>query len=320
MKLQNDNITTPVYLKTEKHMEWPKDKLFYILSSEGLFLCRNHEWFKSCAPAKRGPGELESQKSFAELSYPQIPRAITEKAVGFFRRIEKDHGWEAALILVWNRITNEMELVCPDQKASGGSVKYDIKALKLPQHKAIIGDIHSHPTFSPTPSYTDTDDEKARPGLHIIVGYVEGKFHEIEFHIEIVIDGERFKVKPYEIMEPYESSDPDSVPKEWLDKCKPLYKEWSGSDHHGYSSYGGSTTGSGYQYQTTRGPDKADKEVITKILSAFAKRSICPTNYEVRQALFIGTKMAGYTWCEQKAEKFIKAWEKNKAHEEISSE
>ena len=193
-------------------------------------------------------------------------------------------------------------------------MKYDIP--KLPQHLALIGDIHSHPAFSPTPSYTDKDDEVNRPGLHIIAGYVDGKFHPIEFHCVAVLDGERFVIEDHSvIMEPYVSSDTADVPDEWMDKVKPDFEPWSGGSSH-YGEYGGST--GGYQYQTTRGPGKHDKEIISKILSTFAKRDICPTNYEVRQALFTATKIAGYTWCEQKAEKFIKNWERK--HEEVNAE
>src|SRR5881394_2125121 len=197
------NITTPVYLKTEKSMEWPKDKMFYILSRDGLFLCRNHEWFRSCVPAKPGPGELESQEKFASVNYPTIPRALIEKAVGFFRRIEKDHGWEAALIIVWNRHNQELELICPEQKNGFGSVSYDIP--KLPQHLALIGDIHSHPDFSPTPSTIDEGDELQRPGLHIIAGYITGKWEkQLQFYCAAVVDGERFEIVNHaSVMEPY---------------------------------------------------------------------------------------------------------------------
>lgn len=301
-----------VYYKTDKDMEWPKDKMFYIVSSDGLFIGRNTEWCKSCAPAKRGPGELESQTSFAHLAYPMLKKALIEKAVGFFRRIEKDHHWEAALILAYNRNTQEVELVCPDQKNSSGSVKYEIPRL-LP-HMSVIGDIHSHPGFSPTPSTTDEGDELKRPGLHIVAGYMTYK--PVEFYCVAVVDGERFVIQDHEdVMEPYEDSDPDSVPQEWLDKVKPLYtSSWSGSNYGGYEGYEGGGSG----YHTNNKPDKRDKEIIKRILGDFSRSKYKPAEKEVSSELFRSTRVAGMLWCENRAAQFVKEWDKR--HEEKTTE
>ena len=302
----------PVYVKTDKNMEWPKDKLFYILSSDGLFLCRNSEWGKSCSPAKHGPGELESQKPFATFSLPIIPKALIEQAVGFFRRIEKDHHWEAALLLVYNRQTKQVELVCPAQENSGASVNYEIPT--LPQHLALIGDIHSHPGFSPTPSITDEEDETKRPGLHIVAGYMTWK--NVEFYCVHVVDGQRFVIKDHDtVMEPYEDSDPDAVPQEWLDKVKA--KKWQGGNYYGGYSGGEEGSYSG-GYHSNNKPDKRDKEIIAKIEEDFLKQKHKPTWAEVKQELFRSTKVAGLLWCEARATDFLKEWDKE--HEEKSTQ
>jgi len=47
---------TPIYLKLDDAADWPPDRAFYLLSREGLFLCRNHEFFSSCVRADRWPG------------------------------------------------------------------------------------------------------------------------------------------------------------------------------------------------------------------------------------------------------------------------
>ena len=311
MKLQDENISTPVYLKTDKGMPWPKDKLFYILSSDGLFLCRNHEWFRSCAPAKHGPCELEAQEAFAHINYPQVPKLLVEKALSFFRLIFEDKHWESALIIVWNRNTNKMELVCPDQKASSASVKYEIP--KLPQHLALIGDIHSHCDFSPEPSLTDKDDEYARPGLHIIAGYIHRK--KPEFKCVAVVDGCRFIIGNHaEVLDEPEVIDKKSVPKEWVDKVVPLYKNygWDNSD----SMYGGSYGGS-YDDYKQRGPDGEDEKVIKKVLAEYMEKHERPEAYNVRQKLFTATKIASYTWCEKRADEFLIEWDK--AHEATQS-
>ena len=305
------NISTPVYLKTDKHMEWPKDKLFYILSSDGLFLCRNHEWVQSAVPAKRGPGELEPQEEFASVNYPKIPKFLMEKAVGFFRRIEKDKHWESALILVYDRQKGQVDLVCPEQKASDVSVQYDIP--KLPQHLALIGDIHSHCNFSPEASYTDENDETNRPGLHIVAGYID---KDPKFYCVAVVDGERFVIKNHNtVFEGYQSSEPDSAPKEWLDKVKPLY-----TSNYQYGEYGGSYMGgSGYSnYHSNSEPNEKDKCIIENILRKFRKYYRRPTQHEVQQELFRSTTVTGYVWCEDRARLFIEEWDKN--HEKAGAQ
>ena len=139
MQLINSDLSTPVYLKTSDTDPWPSDKMFYLLTSNGLFLCRNHPWFRSCSPAPegKGPSDLCEQKAEITLAYPVLPRALVEKAVGFFRSVYDDKHWESALILAFNRHTQEIELICPDQTASFGSVNYEIPT--LPPHMAIVG-------------------------------------------------------------------------------------------------------------------------------------------------------------------------------------
>jgi len=294
-------------------MEWPKDKLFYILSSDGLFLCRNHEWFQSAVPAKRGPGELEPQEEFASVNYPKIPKFLMEKAVGFFRRIEKDKHWESALILVYDRQKGQVDLVCPEQKASGVSVHYDIP--KLPQHLALIGDIHSHCDFSPEASYTDEKDETNRPGLHIVAGYID---KDPKFYCVAVVDGERFVIKNHNtVFEGYQSSEPDAAPKEWLDKVKPLYtSNYTSNYQYGGSYMGGSGYGGGYQSNAE--PNQKDCDIIGKILRKFRKYDRRPTQHEVQQELFRSTTVTGYVWCEDRARLFIEEWDKN--HEKAGAQ
>lgn len=296
MKLENDNITTPVYLKTEVNMEWPKDPMFYILSSDGLYLCRNHKWFTTCALSKHGPGELEPQKPFCKLKYPIIPRAIIEKAVGFFRHIEFEKHWESALILAWNITTQAYELVCPDQKASGASVKYDIPA--LPPHLMVVGDIHSHCNFSPHPSMTDEGDEENRPGLHIIAGYIDRE--QPEFAVVAVVDGQRFTVTEHkDVMEPHIDSDPDDAPEEWVKKVKPSYTSTGGW---------GSDYNDGYWSKEPIEPEAADMKIINAELARFMAYEHRPSWQTVSNVIFRETKRATIRWCEKRAKEFVKEW------------
>ena len=88
MKCSPDSLFTPLYLKVDDEMKWPEnEKVFHLLSRDGLFICRNNDFYRSCAPARNWPGELASQKPFIELKFPRIPRVLIERIVGFFSEI-----------------------------------------------------------------------------------------------------------------------------------------------------------------------------------------------------------------------------------------
>ena len=297
-----DPMGTPIYLKTGEMKDWPMHKVFYLLTRDGLFLCRNHEWFKSCVLAKRGPGELAEHQESLRHSYPSIPRVLLEKAVGFFSRVHEQNQCESALILAWNRLTNQMELYCPEQEVSLGSVHY--KVPNLPHHMALIGDLHSHGSMSPEPSLTDKEDEMGRAGLHIVVGGIQNE--PPQFYCAIVADGQRSTAKIEDLIEDYQARDAGSVPQEWLDKVtqKKWVSEWS------------SGLGGGQPYLRDKGIDKIDRDIAKRILSKFAKESFCPVAEDIRKELFSSTKLMTYLECEHKAAEFVKKWPKMKGHHE----
>src|SRR5436853_153598 len=112
---------TPIYLKTRDDMPWPEDEVFYVLSGDGLFLCRNHPFFRSSVPARRWPGELAGHAPALALRYPKLPRRLLEMTVGFFARIGRLHNAEAAVLLAWDRAANRPRLLVPDQTATVGT-------------------------------------------------------------------------------------------------------------------------------------------------------------------------------------------------------
>lgn len=301
--MQDKQFSIPIHLKDDPNMPWPEDKLFYLLSRNGLFLCRNHRWFESCTQAKNGPGELAEQKEFVRVNYPLIPRALIERAVGFFHLIEKAHHWESAVILAWNQNTQSMELVVPEQKANSAAVKYEIPA--LPPHLLLIGDIHSHRDFSPHSSMTDEDDELRRPGLHIVAGYIDKE--PPQFYAVVVVDGVRFEIKdPKSLFEDYYKRDSESVPQEWLDKVKE--KKWAYAGSGYYGNYSGSYYG---DY-----PHESDKKVAKKVLAEFLEQADKPSLAEVSAELFRRTRKLKYVECDKKAERFLENWDKAKAAHE----
>ncbi len=226
MRFPEENLVTPIYVKTRSDMEWSQEKVFYVLASSGLFLCRNHPFFRSCVPARGWPSELASQRTFLKLQVPKLPRPLLEVAVGFFDRIGEETGAEAALLLIWDEASKKVRLMAPRQRCTvyrgyrGGvfpvGVHYDLPS-QLPEGWVVFGDIHSHVDGAAFSSSTDRQDEKYRPGLHIVVGRIGEEPPEI--HAEAIVDGVRFKVDRDMVLEGY-SRRREQVSRNWFDQVE----------------------------------------------------------------------------------------------------
>ncbi len=258
MPSASDNLLTPIHLKIGDDFEWPKtERTFYLLTRDGLFLCRNHPFFRSSVRVDHWPTELKGHSPSLRLRYPKLPRRMMERVVGFFSIIGHHHGSEAAVLLAWNQSTESVEIIVPEQlgivcPASTGDgsfgnaypIKLYYEIPPLPSHLLLIGDIHSHVDAAAYASGTDKADEEFRPGLHIVVGRIQ---HEPpEFHCEVTVDGTRFRVHDLDmVLTGYEQRREDEVPKEWLEKV--TVKPWSASK--GYQTWrppcGLSTQGDG---------------------------------------------------------------------------
>ena len=84
IKISPPQLETPVYLKMDEDAPWPEDSVFYLMTGDGVFLCRNHEFFASSVPASQPPAELATHQPFLKHRFPKIPRRLFEQAVGFF--------------------------------------------------------------------------------------------------------------------------------------------------------------------------------------------------------------------------------------------
>ena len=216
----------PIVNKLEgQTMPWlENESMFYMLTSDGLMICRNHQYFTSCAPARNcGPSDLGEQKPFCKMNYPRVPRVLLEQVAAFFQRMDDDWFGEAAVILLHNPQTDEMKLLIPDQECSMGSVHYTIPNNIEPGWR-MIGDIHSHVRMSAFASGVDVHDEVSRPGLHIVIGEIDKE--PPDFHAEVVVDGMRFKANIEDVIEDYVAR--TSFPEEWMQKVKKKKWEWQG--------------------------------------------------------------------------------------------
>ena len=237
MNPSESKLLTPILLKATDDMPWPENEsVFHLVTSSGLFLCRNHPFFTSSVPVDRWPPELAAHAPFMHLRYPRLPQRVFERIVGFFAMIGENFGAEAAVLLAWDPTRGAIEVIVPEQRSlvssswSGRcyplSVEYDMPP--LPEGWMWIGDIHSHVDEPAHASTMDEKDEHHRPGLHIVVGRL---FSEVEFHIVVTVDGMRFRVKRLEtVVEGYERRRVDEVPLEWIQKVE--VRHWT--SQHGY--------------------------------------------------------------------------------------
>jgi hypothetical protein len=236
-------LIPPVYMKTDLEEFWPEDRIFYILGSNGLFLCRNQEFFMSCIPANNWPSALAQQETFVKISYPKLPRRLLELAVGFFDVIYKIYRAEATVLLLWDRTKERYRLIVPKQRSTVFeswkgevfplNVKYTVP-IDLSDNVYVIGDVHCHCEAGAYSSITDQSDESYRAGLHIVVGRINKE--PPEFHIESVVDGERFKIMPECILEGYNRRR-RGIPQEWVIKVE--IEKRHGNQGYTYHSHSG---------------------------------------------------------------------------------
>ena len=229
----DQSLLTPIYLKTRPDMAWPTDvPVFYLLTGDGLFLCRNHPFFTSSVSAPAWPRELADHRDFLEPRFPKIPRHYVELIVGFFDIVGRRHNAEAAVLLAWDERYQRVRLIVPVQRATVGhswygndypiDVHYQLPV--LPPGLTLIGDFHSHVDGPAYASMTDCDDERHFAGLHVVVGRLLSR-EPPDFHIEAIVDGARFPISdPETVSEGYQQRR-SRVPASWLEKVK--VEQWS---------------------------------------------------------------------------------------------
>ncbi len=218
---------TPVLVKRSPDAAWPRDEgMFYVLARDGLFVCRNHPFFRSSAPARRWPAELARQETFLEAGYPRLPRSCFERVVGFFSAVAEKHTAEASVLLVWDEARGRAGVLVPEQESetvqgrSGPAYATGLRYFpptNLGPELIVYGDVHSHVDYGARPSGTDIFDEDYRAGLHVIVGRITREPPEV--HVEAVVDGERFALEATDVLVGYRKRRKD-FPASWMKKVR----------------------------------------------------------------------------------------------------
>ena len=221
------HLFTPILVKDQPDFTPPADQsAYYLVTSNGLFLCRRHELFSSCVAARQWPRELAPQKEQVELHLPPLPRPLVERIVGFFARIRELHGSEAAVLLYWDLKKKCYEVVVPPQTAilergwkghlhpTGVRYETPVHASHASPDLVLAGDVHSHVDSAAYASHTDVDDEEFRTGLHIVVGRLQKEPPDV--YAAMVVDGRRFDVHPDLVFAGYTARDL-AIPGGWID-------------------------------------------------------------------------------------------------------
>ncbi len=229
-----------VYLKEHPDMPRPGDSEFYWMTGSGLYICRNHRFFQTDAPATRMPKALAQHAPACRIRFPRLPAAVLEYAVGFVSRIYRLHGSESIVLFLWDTQARRYRLLVPPQQptvseSAGGyrsalDVAYSVPGV-LPEHCLLAGDLHGHADLSAHPSQTDRSDETYRDGMHIIVGRIEDE--PPQFHAELSVDGYRFPLDANELTAAYRQRR-TAIPQTWLDQVDVIVKrpQWT----QGYST------------------------------------------------------------------------------------
>jgi hypothetical protein len=216
----------PLYLKTDPGMPRPQDPEYYLMAKEGMYFCRNHQFFESDVRTDRTPAWLQPHRPQCRLGFPRLGKAALEYMVGFFGNIYDRHGSESIVFLLWSQDTQRYRFLVPEQEAtvwigptgnrSAQDVRYELPRVIPPRH-LLIGDFHCHGDHAAYTSWTDRRDEHYRDGLHGIVGNVEKE--PPDFHLEFAVDGERFQVDAEEFFRGYDRRR-RIIPREWIDRVR----------------------------------------------------------------------------------------------------
>lgn len=181
-------MTFKMYYKTEDFEE-PEDKIYYLLASNGIFLCKTTPFFKSVTEVKEMPG-LEKAKNRLVMTLPsRISNQLLGKILAFFRWAYETHKSEAIVLLYWSDGSKEYVAIPPEQDVSPAALAYKLPA--TPKGMTRVGTIHSHAGFSAFHSCTDIKDEENEDGLHITIGNVDTA---PTYSAAFVADGIRFPI------------------------------------------------------------------------------------------------------------------------------
>jgi len=229
------------------------DQMRYVLSRDGLFLERSTALFRTCARVEQPPADLDEHRAGCLLFCGKLPAVLVRTMLGFFRAAYRMHEGEAALVLLYHPQQRRFRWHCPSQTVEAyrsygrliahDSIEYELP-LEVPGDYVILGDAHSHGELTAFPSGVDKRDEAYKDGLHIIVGRID-RPGRIDYHVDFVMDGQRFTMEPADVLEDLECEPFERAPRSWLKRIHiKEYTPWFRSYYstsYGTNEYGSSS-------------------------------------------------------------------------------
>jgi hypothetical protein len=176
----------------------------FVMADNGVFVERRSPMFTTSVRVSSNHLELAEHDEYCVLRCGRIPRTMHRAMLSFFIRAHGVHRGEAALILLYHPVRGSFRWCCPEQVidiyetltgwAVGDTIAYS-NPLTLPEGYLLFGDAHLH-VGAAVPSQMDLRDDG--DGLHIIVGNIATT---PTYHVDFVMDGRRFAIKPEAIFD-----------------------------------------------------------------------------------------------------------------------
>ncbi|MBI4118990.1 MAG: Mov34/MPN/PAD-1 family protein [Parcubacteria group bacterium] len=198
-------LPIPIYI-LKKGEVVPRETC-YVVTRDGVFLHKLNGLVESLIRVE-GICFLESVEPKAILHLPKIPAVTMARALVFFRQIHKKMDSEANLMVHYRPDRKKYRLACPLQEVSMASVDYGAEE-RLEGYQ-LVGTVHSHNRMSAFHSGTDKIDESCFDGLHITIGSLD-QFPKFSISCSVVVNGQRFKIEPEEIVNGIDKAEPETV-------------------------------------------------------------------------------------------------------------
>lgn len=210
----------------------PKDKIYYILAKNGLFIHKEVGFIKATVPVGGIPW-LSPQKQEASLLLPKLPTRLIAEILNFFKEVYNKYRSEAVVLSYYSEEKDAYFNDAPKQKVSGAGVEYSAKGRF--EGYQLVGSVHSHSNFGAFHSSIDDGDEEHFDGFHITIGNVDDE--EPTISASIMVNGTRFAFKPERMIDGIEMLKPKREKFSFVRRFQ--YQNLGGLGLDGFYGYGG---------------------------------------------------------------------------------
>lgn len=220
-----------VYVKEERTRP-PKDKIYYILAKNGLFIHKEVGFIKATVPVDGVPW-LSPQEQEASLLLPNLPVELIAETLNFFKEVYDKYHSEAVVLSHYSEAKDAYLNDAPEQEVSGAAVPKYVAKSRFKSYQ-LVGSIHSHSNFGAFHSGIDDKDEEHFDGFHITIGDVD---EEPTISVSIMVNGTRFSLEPEEMIDGIEMVKLKTKKVGFIKRRR--YQNLGGIDADGLYGYGG---------------------------------------------------------------------------------